>query len=197
MAVLGQPTFLCGELYGGGNQAPYSVYGYEEKLDDGGNIVTDEAGNPVWVAKTSGDNPYPNPQVNVRSFTSIGNIYGGGYGASAVLVGNPQVNINQVAGLYASQIDGDGDNVADGDATQLGVIGNVYGGGNQAAVIGDTYIRVATAETTDFVTMAEGETTPRTGVAVQGAHITGNVFGGGNQAEVQGDSHVVVGATAQ
>ncbi len=188
---------IIGELYGGGNQAPYSVYGYEEKLDDGGNIVTDEAGNPVWVAKTSGDNPYPNPQVNVRSFTSIGNIYGGGYGASAVLVGNPQVNINQVAGLYASQIDGDGDNVADGDATQLGVIGNVYGGGNQAAVIGDTYICVATAETTDFVTMAEGETTPRTGVAVQGAHITGNVFGGGNQAEVQGDSHVVVGATAQ
>ena len=78
--VCGIPVII-GELYGGGNLAAYSIYGYN---DDG-------------TVKTSGDNPHASPVVNVRAFTSIGNIFGGGYGNSAVMVGSPTVNINEAA----------------------------------------------------------------------------------------------------
>ena len=47
-----------GELYGGGNQAGYSVYGYN---DDG-------------TPKETGTKLYEDPQVNVMSFTSIGKV---------------------------------------------------------------------------------------------------------------------------
>ena len=196
---------IIGELYGGGNEAAYSVYGYN---DDG-------------TIKQSGDAPlYANPQVNVKSFTSIGNIYGGGFGETAVMVGNPVVNINEVAGTptnYPTTGDYDatgfkgkdmtievvdeetGDTVAHTVTlpahvkTKIGAIGNVFGGGNAAKVIGSTTVNIGTLSTIDFVTKASGEETPRTGVTVVGANITGNVYGGGNNAEVTGDTNVNIG----
>ena len=79
---VGCKPIKIGELYGGGNLAGYSVYGY------------DNDGKP----KESGSRLYGDPQVNVKSFTSIGDIYGGGYGNSAIMVGNPTVNINEAYG---------------------------------------------------------------------------------------------------
>ena len=73
-----------GELYGGGNQAGYSVYGYN---DDG-------------TPKTDGDKLYDDPQVNVMSFTSIGKVFGGGFGDGATMVGNPTVSVNEVYGKW-------------------------------------------------------------------------------------------------
>ena len=40
--------------------------------------------------------------MNVKSFTSIGDIYGGGYGETAVVRGDTHVNINVCKGKYAS-----------------------------------------------------------------------------------------------
>ncbi|MBO5613313.1 MAG: chitobiase/beta-hexosaminidase C-terminal domain-containing protein [Prevotella sp.] len=186
---------IIGELYGGGNEAAYSVYGYN---DDG-------------TIKQSGDAPlYANPQVNVKSFTSIGNIYGGGFGEPAVMVGNPTVNINEVVGTptnYPTTGDFDatgfkGKDMTIGDHTvtlpphvngKIGAIGNVFGGGNAAKVIGNTTVNIGTAATIDFETKASGEAEPRTGVDVVGAMITGNVYGGGNAADVTGDAKVNVG----
>ena len=187
---------IIGELYGGGNEAAYSVYGYN---DDG-------------TIKQSGDAPlYANPQVNVKSFTSIGNIYGGGFGETAVMVGNPVVNINEVVGepgdypTTGDDYDATGfkgkDMVIDGHTvtlpahvkTKIGAISNVFGGGNAAKVIGSTTVNIGTLSTIDFVTKASGEETPRTGVTVVGANITGNVYGGGNNAEVTGDTNVNIG----
>lgn len=71
-----------GELYGGGNQAGYSVYGYND--DD--------------TPKETGTKLYDDPQVNVMSFTSIGKVFGGGFGSGATMVGNPTVNVNEVYG---------------------------------------------------------------------------------------------------
>ena len=68
-----------GELYGGGNLAGYSVYGYN---DDG-------------TPKETGKKLYEDPQVNVMSFTSIGKVFGGGFGSGATMVGNPTVNVNE------------------------------------------------------------------------------------------------------
>ncbi len=197
---------IIGELYGGGNEAAYSVYGYN---DDG-------------TIKQSGDAPlYANPQVNVKSFTSIGNIYGGGFGETAVMVGNPVVNINEVVGtptnypttgdyndtgfkgkdMTIEEVDEEtGDVVATHTVnlpahvkTKIGAIGNVFGGGNAAKVIGNTTVNIGTLGTINFETKASGEAEPLKDVPVEGVDIRGNVYGGGNAADVTGDAKVNVG----
>ena len=142
---------IIGELYGGGNEAAYSVYGY----DANGDVLT------------SGDNPVADPQVNVKSFTSIGKIFGGGYGASATMVGNPQVNINVYEGKYYNsnssdikenarvvgstvKYSSDDSGYADGFPIpshakgKIGAINTVFGGGNAAKVIGNPTVNVGT-----------------------------------------------------
>ena len=174
-----------GELYGGGNQAAYSVYGY-----DNGTI------------KESGTKLYNDPVVNVKSFTSIGSVFGGGYGEGATLVGNPTVNINEVYGKYYND---DASVVGENAKTsgnypipshakgKMGAINNVFGGGNAARVIGNTTVNIGTRDKIDYVTTESGESTPRTNITVVGADIRGNVYGGGNNAEVTGNAEVVIG----
>ena len=215
---IGCKPVKIGELYGGGNQAAYSIYGYN---DDG-------------TPKTSGSNPYKDPEVNVMSFTSIGNIYGGGYGGGATMVGNPTVNVNVAYGRYYND---DVSIVGEGAETpnhypipshakgKMGAINNVFGGGNAAKVMGNTTVNVATLavvyvikQVTPNATLPEGCYTrsgagttadpyvylAATGTAVDGvtyyeqkdvlgADIRGDVFGGGNEAEVTGNANVTVG----
>ena len=132
---------IIGELYGGGNLAPYSVYGYN---DDG-------------TIRESGTTPlYKDPVVNVKSFTSIGNVFGGGYGSTATMVGNPTVNINVAMGDKATHSDATiGENAKSHDngfpipshvSGKIGAINNVYGGGNEAKVIGNTQVNIGTTE---------------------------------------------------
>lgn len=157
-----------GELYGCGNQAPY-----------------------ITPAGKS------DPTVNVKSFTSIGRIFGGGLGKGAVVTGNPTVNINEVVGARAySPWEYPGKTITfnEGDVTlpehtagAIGVIGEVFGGGNAADVKGNTTVNIGTAETVDYVSTAEK------GIKVEGANILGNVYGGGNNADVSGKANVVVG----
>ena len=160
---------IIGELYGCGNQAPYSVYGYEEALDANGKVVV----------KESGDKLHNDPVVNIYSCTSIGSVFGGGYGAGAVVVGSPTVNINQVKGTP--------NNV---ESSTLGTIETIFGGGNAARVIGDTNVNIGTLKK---YTVLSG-TAVGTEKTIVGANITGNVFGGGNEAEVTGKTNVVIGA---
>ena len=165
-----------GELYGCGNQAPYSTPS----------------------GKTD-------PTVNIKSFTSIGRVFGGGLGAKAIVTGNPTVNINEVVGDNAtttsSAYAGTTRTLSDGSTVTLpahasgaiGSIGTVFGGGNAAQVVGNTNVNIGTLSTVDYVSKAEGEETPRTAITVVGANVTGNVFGGGNQAQVTGNTNVVIG----
>ena len=214
---------VIGELYGGGNLAAYSIYGYD---DDG-------------TPKESGDNPFDDPEVNVRSFTSIGAVYGGGYGTGAKMIASPTVNINESVGspdTYPTTGDYDANGfkgktitLDEGKPTEhtvtlpahkkgeIGAIGNVFGGGNAADVKGNTNVNIGTSEYEEMVSVATGADvtgyytrsgtspytyTKATGTAeegttyyqkVKGANITGNVYGGGNNAVVTGDTHVVIG----
>lgn len=165
-----------GELYGCGNQAPYTT--------------------PVGKAE---------PTINVRSFTSIGRIFGGGLGAGAIVKGNPTVNINVVDGDKSTYSPWDyaGSTISfsEGDVTlpvhesgAIGVIGDVFGGGNAAKVDGNTTVNIGTkiGENITLVTPETASETART-KEVKGVNITGNVFGGGNQADVTGSAKVVVG----
>ena len=195
---------IIGQLYGGGNLAYYSVDEISEA-----NRVTDET---AW-------NYYRNyPQINVKSFTSIGEIYGGGYGEAAIVTGNPVVNINEVYGDNRSSetetrtIDGESVIVSKNTGTSIpinsvpveiplhksgdiGAIGTVYGGGNEAKVNGNTNVNVGTQTTVNYVSKAKNEAEPRTRISVIGADIRKNVFGGGNQADVTGSTNVVIGKT--
>lgn len=145
-----------GELYGCGNQAAYTTPAGKE-----------------------------HPTINLKSFTSIGNVYGGGLGKDAVVTGNPTVNINVSEGTNSQDdwsYNGTTINFEDGssvtlpshDEGKIGAIGNVFGGGNAAAVIGDTQVNIGTE-------------------ASKSADIRGNVYGGGNQAKVTGQTNVVIG----
>ena len=177
---------IIGGLYGGGNEAPYTV-----------------------PARYFTNNPnYQSPRVNVRAFTSIGNIYGGGFGASATVTGNPLVNINEVQGgreyagedkpledgttvkLYARKADG-----------KMGVIGNVFGGGNAAKVIGNTNVMIGTEAEQEMESLKTTDATTGTVTVVKkpvlGADIQGNVYGAGNNAEVTGHTNVVIGKKAE
>ena len=164
------------ELYGGGNQAPYSVE----------NIRADR--------KTSlGENYINYPQVNIISATNIGTVYGGGLGERASVTGNPHVNINMekgkidgryhyVSGISPAAYSGYG--VA--QDLPLGKIGTVFGGGNAAQVNGNTYVNIGDATFVD-------EDCVEVPITRNNAIITGNVYGGGNQANVTGKTNVVVG----
>ena len=149
---VGCRPIIIGELYGGGNLAAYSIYGY------------DEDGKP----KTSGSNPSKDPEVNVHSFTSIGSIFGGGFGEGALMVASPTVNINEVADpnseaqtksytedattKYYSDYAGETKTIAghsvilpSHEKGKMGAINTVFGGGNAAEVQGNTTVNIGTA----------------------------------------------------
>lgn len=196
------------QLYGGGNQAPYEA-----------------------------TNPADGPTLNIKSFTSIGDVYGGGYGKTAKVTGDTHVNINVGLGDFAGQDIDDAllkeqtitfteyKRVEDEDAAdygafiiedgvraseskhidvflplhepnRIGAIQNVFGGGNQAKVVGSTYVNIGTEDSVILETKTdntkEGED-KRVVLEVKGADIRGNVYGGGNQAEVTGSTNVVIG----
>ena len=214
---IGCKPVKIGELYGGGNQAGYSVYGYNDN------------GTP----KESGTKLYNDPQINVNSFTSIGNIYGGGFGSGATMVGNPTVNVNVAYGRYYNAEESVvGENaktpkdypIPSHAKGKMGSISNVFGGGNAAKVIGTTSVNIGTLsevyvmkdpkdlavgdDVSNYYTRNDNGTyTKATGTAqegktyyekkdVVGANIIGNVYGGGNNAEVTGDAHVTIGEKA-
>lgn len=198
----GCKPIIIGELYGGGNEAPYSIYGYD----------TDEDGK--LVLKEEGENPNNSPVVNVKSFTSIGDIYGGGYGGTAVMVGNPTVNVSVAEGkYYDNDISELGDNAATNGGFpvpshakgKIGAINNVFGGGNAAKVIGDTNINIGTLDKVTVKSfMVDSANNPvydedgyqeteEVEKTVIGADIRGNVYGGGNNAQVTGNANVKIG----
>ena len=229
---------IIGQLYGGGNQAPYEAA----------------------EGKTG-------PTINVRSFTSIGDIYGGGFGKTATVTGDTHVNINVAEGDFVNQ---DTDEELTGNKTitfqqfqrkddgsfvydetndpehttrllepeekstinlylpphaagEIGGINNVFGGGNQARVEGNTKVSIGTEKYVLINTITAGddltdknyytrsgegtaenpyEYTKATGTAqankdyyalVKGANIVGNVYGGGNEAQVTGNTNVTIG----
>ena len=205
----GCKPIIIGELYGGGNQAPYTAP--EGKHG---------------------------PTLNVRSFTSIGDIYGGGLGSTATVTGDTYVNINVSEGRWRDgtyQYDTDPSVGVNDKITELnekgyhapeftsgmGSIHTVFGGGNAAPVTGNTNVNVGTSEYEEIVSVATGDDvtdyytrsgegteaspytyTEATGTAVEGttyyqkvkgADIRGNVYGGGNNAEVTGNTNVVIG----
>ena len=174
----GCDPLVIDNLYLGGNKAPYSVYGYKKVGDN--LVARTKAEYDALTAdqKTAEGLPYADPVLNVVSCTSIGNMFGGGLGSGAIMYGSPTVNINMIPGEYATRIDRDGTPGADNDANALGTIGNVYGGGEEANVEGNTSVNICTQPTVT-VRSLRGALVTNEPTTVKGALITENVFGAG------------------
>ena len=184
-----------GELYGGGNMAPYSKYGcyyddvskkwkpYTEKQEDNDNfeVQFDEYEQ----------NPY-HVRVFVESCTSIGSIFGGGRGETAEIIGDTYVNINMMKGF-----------VMDTEQENIGKIGRVFGGGSAANVKGSTLVEIGTetasessgvdiVDGTDFYINPDPEeykTKERVTISTTEA----GVYGGGFSADVDGNTTLNIG----
>ena len=141
---------IIGELYAGGNMAPYSAYGY----DSDGNLLDKDH-------KAHDASPVV---VHAKAFTSIGKIFGGGKGAEATLIGNPWVLVDEVESEKTYEGDNTTTTLENGlikktlsDDTEvtlyprtstgtMGVVGTIFGGGNEAPVEGNTTVKIATNE---------------------------------------------------
>ena len=132
------------ELYLGGNNAPYSVYGYESTSKQ---VALNGESITHYDLKESGSTRFHDPLLHLRSFQSIGTVFGGGNGAYATMVADPTVEINVtkgwVNGLYGG-LDQEYNQYKNTpqEMASDGVIGTVYGGGNEAKVIGSTNILI-------------------------------------------------------
>ena len=121
------------------------------------------------------------PEVNIIKGTVNQDVFGGGLGAGAVVTGSPKVTIGakRESVAYPCRVGGDvfgGGNAAaingntDVEVTNQAVVNrNVFGGGNAAAVSTNTEVKLTGA-----------------------AKVYGNVYGGGNQGQVGGDTKVIV-----
>ena len=186
-----------GELYGAGNQAPYSRFGC---TGSNGNWTPNETNTNNFEVTFDQNEQYPyHVRVFVESCTSIGKIFGGGLGTTAKVIGDTYVSVNM---MYGS--------VNNVPKTTLGRIGQVFGGGALADVKGNTKINIGTA------TANEGEDI---GVNIVGTVGTDNmyinpdasqytstpyvsvteagVYGGGMNANVDGDTEVNIGTADQ
>lgn len=178
---------MIDKLYGCGNKAAYSVYGYE-------------VAEPR-LPKTSGEKIYNDPVINIVSCTRINNIFGGGKGLTATVYGSPTVNINPITGRYAGKsinppyiLNEDGQRQENADyitiADETCIIGNVYGGGDEAQVYGNTLVNIGTMGQNHHVTGTD--TTTLKDVTVT---ILGNVFGGSKGVSNNPDAGRVTGTT--
>ena len=220
-----------GQLYGGGNQAAYT--------------------GPLKSGSTT---ERQGPTVNVKSFSSIGDIYGGGYGKTATVTGDTYVNINVCDGKDFGdsqetevtnankhtgdrtisfsenkrtddggfETDDDGNRIVEDQVINvflppfttgsIGGINNVYGGGNAAKVVGNTNVNIGTLSEVEIVSLDKVQALDDNNQplkdndenpvmvyqtkTVKGANIIGNVYGGGNNAEVTGNTNVTIGKRA-
>ena len=85
------------------------------------------------------------------------------------------------------EIDGDIVTIPPHTKGEIGAIGNVFGGGNAAKVVGKPKVNIGTETSVTY------ETGDKAAHEVIGAKIVGNVYGGGNAAEVTGDTDVIIG----
>lgn len=193
--VLNLTSGTFGKVFGGNNQGGILDGSITVNIDETGchPLIIGElyaCGNLAAYTTPAGK---PEPTINVISCTSIGSIFGAGLGdltgaeEKATVTGNPIININQIKGVHAGTTPNGGTPIPDA----LGPIGNVFGGGNAAKVVGSTTVNIGTEAQNAHIQNAEGtvDTTPTDA----GANIIGNVYGGGNAADVTGKTNVKVG----
>lgn len=177
-------------VYGGGNKAPYYAYGYD--------VVDGE-----WTVKPV-DPEVPiiyGPSVNLKNGT-VNNVFGGGLGETAVVTGNPVVNL--IGGAVTNDIFGGGDAApVVGNPlvnAEYGTVKDIFAGGRgeTAIVTGDplAYINKTDEKTLTVVDVYGGGDAANvngTGKVQLDKGVVNNIYGGGNAADVVNTDVVING----
>jgi len=147
------------ELYGGGNLADYNTN------DNPSTTVENKNDFPLINIMTCGQSTadWVNDNDDAHCL-KIGTIYGAGKGKKTTDPDDPDKDKGKVTGNPHVNV-------------HAGEIGTIFGGGNAAGVVGNTYVNVIDQSTTDN----------------QDIYITGNVYGGGSSANVTGKTNVQIG----
>lgn len=175
-------------IYGGGNETAYTP----NKITVSGAQVnpTSPRVNIIHVAHADAVQDGPTEILGIR-----GSVYGGAKGGTATVTSNPRV----VIGAAANRTPG-------GDTLSLltsyphpYVVGNVYGGGNAAAVAGSATVQFALDVSHATDVFGGGNVAPVSDLATVDV-INGTatrLFGGGNQANVGSSSVRMNGGTVE
>jgi len=180
-----------GQLYGGGNQAAYTG---------------------PWKDDNDHSKGRQGPTVNAKSFTSIGDVYGGGYGKTATVEGDTEVNINVCDGKDfggSQQTEEDRAAIATNwkyiDKDDNNIIKDVTENPGYKTITFSEYVRTDDGGFVDEDHDGNRdvvEPTPTITVFYP-KHTTGkiggvnNVYGGGNAAMVQGNTTVNIGTNVE
>ena len=179
----GCKPLIIGELYGGGNAAPYSIYGCTKNGE-------------TWSANTEGEDYTGGKdhaiEVEALAFTSIGKVFGGGMGSTAKVIGNTRVYVNVMKGY----VDTDGDGVEEKQET-IGVIGQVFGGGGYADVIGNTLLDIGTADCSEDIGVKIESRSYLKPDKDEYESLTAGIYGGGFSADVIGNTTLNIGTYNQ
>ena len=178
-----------GQLYGGGNQAAYTG---------------------PWKDDNDHSKGRQGPTVNAKSFTSIGDVYGGGYGKTATVEGDTEVNINVCDGKYFG-----GSQQTEEDRAAIATNWKYIDNNNNIKDVTEnpgyktiTFSEYVRTDDGGFVDEDHDgnrdvvEPTPTITVFYP-KHTTGkiggvnNVYGGGNAAMVQGNTTVNIGTNVE
>ena len=171
-----EETYLVNEVYGGANRADVgdnttvnilagkigNVFGANNQSGTKNKAITVNiaGGTSTFVYGAGNLAAYTgSPVVNISNGAIKEAVYGGGLGESAIVTGNPQVKMTGGTIGYTEMI----------GETEMVRGGDVFGGGNAAAVQGNT------------------------SVVITGGEVKHNVYGGGNKADVSGTTNVAIG----
>ncbi len=170
------------EVYGGCNEDGDITGTIIVNIDSTNSTCTP----PFWVGNVYGggnEAAYSHaagyPEVNIINGTVRQNVYGGGFGSTAVVTGTPKVTIG----------------VSDANK-KASILGNVFGGGNAAGITGSTDVNVISNSTVKGNVFGGGNEAPvsaNTHVWIRDrVRVYGNIYGGGNRGEIGGDTKVIV-----
>ena len=141
--------------------------------------ASNDASYTPTAAAATGENF--SPVVTLLHGTVNENVYGGGKGPTATVTAKPKV----IAGDPSKS-----------NNKKVSVMGDIFGGGNAAPVVGSTNVIVGHNSNVGRNVFGGGNAAPvsvDTEVEIKDkARISGNIYGGGNQGEIGGNTKVIV-----
>ena len=191
----GCKPIVIDELYAGGYEAGYSIYGYatggtprtKEMFETAYHAAIDTISTPQSSEKYDSIKndalikaglygfPKADPRINIISATKIGSVFGGGY--QAITIGSPTINVNMESGQVMAKY-------AFGDSAKINndlgrhTLTTTYTENNMSKSRNDEYVVI--------------DSLPN-GNALLGIGTIDTIYGGGNLASVVGDTHVEIG----
>ena len=188
--VVADEAQIAGNVYGGGNKG-YNTDDAEVYVLGGGKNTITVSGSVFGGANQARSEA--TTTVTMENGTVSGSLYGGA-NTSGNVAGLATVNVSggKVTNVFGGGL-GASTSMAAGTAVNVSggtINNNVYGGGEQGTVTGNTNVAVSGGTVNDIYGAGKGSSSQRanitgsTTVAVSGGTVNGSVYGGGQNGTV-------------